>query len=140
MMKIMNCFFLILNLYVCTLCILYFPIDRTLIIIIEKKKNWYFNSQWDGFNWVNAANNFSQNDAVVVVSVGQIGKRNFSNPTRSSDRTEPGRRVDGADHRVESFCLQFSFQFHQMLNVGQKTNLKQTMICFEKNSSAKSGN
>jgi hypothetical protein len=100
----------------------------------------YLNSQWDGFNWVNAANNFSQNDAVVVVSVGQIGKRNFSNPTRSSDRTEPGRRVDGADHRVESFCLQFSFQFHQMLNVGQKTNLKQTMICFEKNSSAKSGN
>ena len=86
----------------------------------------YLNSQWDGFNWVNAANNFSQNDAVVVVSVGQIGKRNFSNPTRSSDRTEPGRRVDGADHRVESFRLQFSFQFHQMLNVGQKTNLKQT--------------
>jgi len=69
------------------------------------------NLQRNRFAGVYAANDFAENDSIVVVTLLQFGKPDFTSPgSGSSNRPESGRRVYGSDQGIEAFCFEFAFQ------------------------------
>ena len=73
--------------------------------------------QGHGLDGVDAADDFADNNHVLVCTLRKLRKWNFANPAWTAYRAEARGRIYWADHWVKPFCLQLSLQLDQTLHV-----------------------